>query len=302
MIALSIRSVLCLAALLCVGAGPIIAGAEIDLAGAVVVAPADFSGPENKAVQMLIDEVEKRTQVRWRRVNDAPGEGIPFILINRAPAKRPLLREGYQIKTVGNTVSILANDARGALFGVGHLLRAMRMTKRRITLPDDLNIATAPKYPLRGHQLGYRPKTNSYDGWTLAMWEQYIRDLTIFGVNAIELIPPRSDDDADSPHFPMPPMETMIGMSRIAGEYGLDVWIWYPAMDPDYSDPATVEFALREWGEVFRQLPQIDAVFVPGGDPGHTHPKVLMALLEKQAPALRRYHPNARIWVAPQGF
>src|SRR5262249_45653777 len=50
------------------------------------------------------------------------------------------------------------------------------------------------------------------------------------------------------------------------------------------------------------QLPQIDAVFVPGGDPGHTHPKVLMALLEKQAPALRRYHPNAQIWVAPQGF
>ena len=42
------------------------------------------------------------------------------------------------------------------------------------------------------------------------------------------------------------------------------------------------EFALKEWGEVFRQLPRIDAVFVPGGDPGHTQPKYLMALLEKQ--------------------
>src|SRR5262245_29582182 len=179
MIALSIRSVLCLAALLCVGAGPIIAGAEIDLAGAVVVAPADFSGPENKAVQMLIEEVEKRTQVRWRRVNDAPGEGVPFISINRAPAKRPLPREGYQIKSAGNTVSILGNDARGVLFGVGRLLRSLRMTKRKITLPADLDIVTAPKYPLRGHQLGYRPKTNSYDGWTLPMWEQYIRDLAV---------------------------------------------------------------------------------------------------------------------------
>src|SRR5262245_55691456 len=120
MIAPSIRSALCLAALLCAGAGPIIAGAEIDLTGAVVVAPADFSGPENKAVQMLIEEVEKRTQVRWRRVNAAASEGVPFILINRAPAKRPLLREGYQIKTAGNTVSILGNAARGVLFGVGH--------------------------------------------------------------------------------------------------------------------------------------------------------------------------------------
>ena len=36
-------------------------------------------------------------------------------------------------------------------------------------------------YPLRGHQLGYRPKTNSYDAWTPAMWEQYVRDLVVFG-------------------------------------------------------------------------------------------------------------------------
>ena len=33
---------------------------------------------------------------------------------------------------------------------------------------------------------------------------------------------------------------------------------------------------------MFRQLPRVDAVFVPGGDPGHTQPKHLMALLEKQ--------------------
>ena len=50
------------------------------------------------------------------------------------------------------------------------------------------------------------------------MWEQYIRDLAVFGTNAIELIPPRSDDDADSPHFPLPPMEMMTAMSRIAGQ------------------------------------------------------------------------------------
>ena len=94
----------------------------------------------------------------------------------------------------------------------------------------------------------------------------------------------------------------MIEMSRLANEYGLDVWIWYPAMDADYSDPKTVEFALKEWGEVFRQLPRIDAVFVPGGDPGHTEPKHLMALLEKQTAVLHRYHPKAQMWVSPQSF
>src|SRR5207237_176505 len=179
---------------------------------------------------------------------------------------------------------------------------ALDMTRARNTVDDDLNVVSAPRYALRGHQLGYRPKTNSYDGWTLAIWEQYIRDLAVFGTNAVELIPPRSDDDADSPHFPLPPMEMMVGMSRLLDDYGLDVWNWYPAMDRAYSDPRTVAFALKEWGEVFKTLPRINAVFVPGGDPGHTEPKHLMALLARQAANLHRYHPRAQMWVSPQGF
>ncbi len=126
--------------------------------------------------------------------------------------------------------------------------------------------------------------------------------MAVFGTNAIELIPPRSDDEPDSPHFPRPPMEMMVGMSRLADEYGLDTWIWYPALDEDYAKPATVEFALKEWEEVFKKLSRIDALFVPGGDPGHTHPRPLMAMVEKQAASLRRYHPQAKIWIAPQGF
>ena len=74
----------------------------------------------------------------------------------------------------------------------------------------------SPKYPLRGHQLGYRPKTNAYDAWTVEMWEQYIRDLAVFGTNAIEIVPPRSDDEPDSPLFPLPPAQMMVEMSRIA--------------------------------------------------------------------------------------
>jgi hypothetical protein len=297
---------------------------EISLEDAVVVAPEGLSGPPAKAVAMLVEEVEKRSQIRWPVVHAWPAEAVPAVVVGPASdatagfagphaaffaSMPPSLRsssEGYHIRvqTGGAAPAVLVkgNHARSVLFGVGRLLRTLRLRRGSIRLPARLEVQTEPRALLRGHQLGYRPKTNSYDGWTLAMWEQYIRDLAIFGTNAIELIPPRSDDDADSPHFPLPPMETMIGMSRIAGEYGLDVWIWYPAMDPDYSDPATVEFALQEWGEVFRQLPRIDAVFVPGGDPGHTPPKYLIALLEKQKAVLRRFHPNAEIWVAPQGF
>ncbi|HEX3725333.1 MAG TPA: hypothetical protein VHV08_03790, partial [Pirellulales bacterium] len=210
--------------------------------------------------------------------------------------------EGFRIRGQGANVFVLGNDARGVLFGIGYLLRKMHLNPGQIALEDDLNVATAPVYPLRGHQLGYRPKTNSYDAWDLPQWEQYYRDLAVFGCNAVELLPPRSDDAATSPHFPLPPMEMMVGMSRVADEYGLDVWIWYPAMDRDYSDPTTVQFALDEWEQVYKRLPRIDVIFVPGGDPGHTQPKHLMALLEKQTVLLHKYHPKAQMWVSPQSF
>jgi hypothetical protein len=311
-----------LAAVLAAGRAPDAAGAAeaewLDLSSAVVVAPPERSRPEENAVVMLLAEVEKRSQVRWRRAASWPDAAGPVIAVAAAgawkalPGKEPPAPgadgrpEGFRIRTETRggapLVWVSGNDARGVLYGVGRLLRALRIERRSIRLPAGFAADAAPRTPLRGHQLGYRPKTNSYDGWTAAMWEDYIRDLVVFGANAIELIPPRSDDVPDSPHFPMPQMEMMVAMSRLAADYGLAVWIWYPALDRDYADPATVEFALEEWGEVFRKLPRVDAIFVPGGDPGHTRPMHLLALLEKQAQGLRRFHPRAELWVSPQSF
>jgi hypothetical protein len=302
-------------------AGPLVAG-ELDLHKAVVVCPGNLSKQENKTVALLVEEVQKRTLIRWEVASTWPTESVPVIAVGPAsrlsdfagrhatqlasPRSAPGA-EGYQIqikKSDGKApaVIVIGNDSHGVLFGVGRLLREMHMARGKITLAEDLSISTVPKFPIRGHQLGYRPKTNSYDGWDLHQWEQYIRDLAVFGTNAVELIPPRSDDDADSPHFPLPPMDMMVGMSQLLDDYGLNVWIWYPAMDADYSKAETVQFALKEWGEVFHKLPRIDAIFVPGGDPGHTPPKVLMALLEKQTENLHRYHPKAQMWVSPQSF
>src|SRR6266851_4115232 len=67
-------------------------------------------------------------------------------------------------------------------------------------------------------------------------FEQYIRDLAIFGTNTIEIIPPRSDDDAISPLYTLQPMPMMVKLSEIINRYGLDCSIWYPALDKDYSD------------------------------------------------------------------
>lgn len=295
---------------------------SLELTRAVVIAPADASALERQAVTLLIEEVEKRSGIRWERVPAWPPGPTPVIALGRFAdagtvtgpwaadvdaGRRPGAAEGFRLLTRpggtnGPAVLVVGEDARGVLYGAGRLLRELRMRPGGVDLPGALDVVTAPKSALRGHQLGYRPKTHSYDAWDLPVWEQYFRDLVVFGCNAIELIPPRSDDDADSPHYPRPPLDMMVGMSRLADAYGLDVWVWYPALDRDYGDAATVEAALAEWAEVFRRLPRLDAVFVPGGDPGHTPPRQLMNLLERQAASLRRFHPRAQMWVSPQGF
>ncbi len=193
----------------------------VDLSQAVVVVPDNLSGPEKKAVEMLVDEVQKRTQIRWPVANAWPKTGPAVIAVGPASSlaafggkfsdamsKEPAstAAEGFRIRRMESNLAVVGNDARGVLFGVGYLLRHLHMTASRITLDDDVNVTTAtPSIRCAGHQLGYRPKTNSYDAWDLAQWEQYYRDLAVFGCNAIELIPPRSDDDSSSPHFPLPP-------------------------------------------------------------------------------------------------
>jgi len=294
-------------------------GAErIDLSNAVIVASKSQT-IHAKAADMLHDEIAKRTRIRLRVSEAMPADSIPAIVlgtINSFPLQPfalpsglevPAKTEGYAVwvdmnKRKAPVVCLLGRDNRGALFAAGKLLRILSMSRDKLTLSPNVRVATAPKYALRGHQFGYRPKTNSYDAWTIQMWEQYWRDMVVFGMNAVELIPPRSDDASDSPHFPLPQMEMMVEMSQLADDYGLDVWIWYPAIDKDYTDPKTVAFALKEREEVFKKLPRIDAVFVPGGDPGNTHPKILLSFMEKQKKVLNKYHPKAQIWISPQGF
>lgn len=289
--------------------------ARVDLAGARLVLAPDMTGPERKAAQMLLEETQKRSQLAWPVSKTAEGGGVIIYLGQRDALARafpdlagvvtgPGAREaeGYRLVTSAGRIVIAGNDARGVLYGAGRLLRLMEYGRGAASVTAGLVLETAPTYKLRGHQLGYRPKTNSYDGWDVAQWEEYIRDLVIFGANAIEGMPPRTDDAADSPHFPLPQIEMLAHQSRIAQEYGIDFWLWYPALDENYADPAIVEASLKEWGDVLRRLPRVDAMFVPGGDPGHTPPKVLFPLVARHTAQLQQLHPGAKMWISPQGF
>jgi hypothetical protein len=82
----------------------------------------------------------------------------------------------------------------------------------------------------------------------------------------------------------------------------MDVWMWYPNMGANYSHPDSIQSELTEREKVFSHLPKLDALFVPGGDPGNLEPDELFDWLAKEAKVLVKYHPNAKIWVSPQAF
>jgi len=273
-----------------------------------------------KTADVLREEVEKRTRLCWDAAPSWEPGPAPVIALGVAKDLALLpqgLRaaladsstlgpDGYQLRVFPHdaAIVILGHDARGALYGAGKLLRKMTMRPGMASVPDTLSIATTPRYPIRGHQLGYRPKTNSYDAWSVAQFEQYIRELALFGANSIEIMPPKTDDDPSSPHMKLPAIEMIGQQSRICDSYGLDVWMWYPNMGSaeQFSDPERIDQELAERRHVFQSVPRLDALFVPGGDPGNLEPDILFAWLEKVAAVLHEQHPAAKIWVSPQVF
>lgn len=300
--------------LLSIGTGRIHAQTT-DLASAKIVCTEKSDPIILKAVTILQEEINKRSQIQLQVVKTWPKKVNTSLIVigyeskltaytNQLTRLETTGKDGFKLLTLddGKTILVAGHDSRGVLYGVGKLLRSLEMESGQILLSEALKISSTPKYPIRGHQLGYRPKTNAYDAWTVAQYDSYIRDLAIFGANSIEIMPPRTDDDFTSVHMKLPAIEMIAQQSRICKEYGLDVWMWYPNMCSDYASPDSIKKELAEREQIFSVLPKLDALFVPGGDPGDLEPDVLFIWLEKEAVVLRKYHPNAKIWVSPQVF
>lgn len=298
--------------------GPSAWTAEIDLShAAVVTRPGDLPNAESTAAKVLIEEVQKRTGLvlgattKWPKsgaviaITSRPDEPVwdhtaPVRLGREVPEKKP---EGYRIFVQQGTsqpvVWITGGDARGALFGVGNLLRIVNWSQAKWSIAADTDIATAPVYPIRGHQLGYRAQANSYDAWSPAQFEQYIRELTFFGVNTIENIPFEDDRKTEVMKFSRREMNRAI--SNICDRYGINYGVWAPA-DFDLNDKARREQMLQRFDEFFKETKRLDYIFFPGGDPGHNPPELVLPFLEDVARRMRPLHPKAKIWISLQWF
>lgn len=277
-------------------------GATIDLHDAVVVVrPGVLPHAEKTAARVLVEEVEKRTGVHLNTSSTWPTDK-PVIAIT-STGSVVTKAEGYRLfvdqSRAQVAVRIMGADPRGALFGVGNFLRVADFSKGRVSINSPLDIATAPKDPIRGHQLGYRTQANSYDAWSPQQFEQYIRKLTFFGANSIEGIP--FQDERPTPVMKFSRREMNRAMGEICQRYGIDYWVWIPA-DFDLNDQKKRANLLARSDEFFKDTPELTGIFFPGGDPGKNSPELVLPFLAEMSKHLLPLHPKAKIWMSMQQF
>ncbi|MCC6491094.1 MAG: right-handed parallel beta-helix repeat-containing protein, partial [Candidatus Hydrogenedentes bacterium] len=123
--------------------------------------------------------------------------------------------------------------------------------------------------------------------------------LIVFGANAIENTP--IVDAGSSPHFPVTPAVMNHALSQICEDYDIEYWAWIPA-NFDLTNPTLRAQSLAQHEAFYQNCVRLDAVFVPGGDPGDNPPDLVMDFLEDVAALLATYHPSAGVWVSNQGF
>ena len=156
---------------------------QADFSHAVIFSPQQNNAQLQQAMLVLQQVIEEHSNIRLPfapNINTKSNRLI-VVCISKQEAVFPKAfntslnklsstgKDGYKITFLKDeqTIVVAGFDERGALYGVGYLLRKMEMRKGQILVPENLNISSTPAYPIRGHQLGYRPKTNAYDAWSV---------------------------------------------------------------------------------------------------------------------------------------
>ena len=280
-----------------------------DLSGAVIFTAED-STVQAKAAEMLQDEIAKRTGIEPPITDVTPEPGAAAIVLGTVDTITevpedvavPEKAESYAIWADGPSVKLVGRDDRGALFAAGRLLRLLTMRQGELALDPETRLTATPRYRVRGHELGFRHTSNTYDKWDLAQYEQYIRDLVVFGANMVQLIPNMDPELVDGPHMDGTIWDTTEQLTELIGSYGLDVWFWFPPSEDEPLVGDGGEKALLQSRGAFERFSPIDAVFIPGGDPGDTHPEVLLPWMEQLKPVLAETHPDAELWLSNEAM
>lgn len=241
-----------------------------------------------KAAALFCDEIERRTGIRPEMKSKADEPCIAFCVDGNLTDK-----DSFRIFTMDRTIVLTASGIRGLIYAYSMFLRKTEYRDGRIVLVEPIDGDYAPDKTIRGHQLGYRTISNTYDAWTPAQYRRYYLDMMAFGSNTVEHIPARGDgstnvlmqSDAD---------EMCVQGSAIADEFDLDVSLWIP----NDSLPIAESTSVRR--EIFERCPRLNVVFPPGGDPGDYPADAFLQRVTSISRALKEVKPHAQMWPSAQ--
>lgn len=290
----------------------------IDLSRAIIVT-ADDSLIVKTAQRMITEEILQRTGVELSHSTthdvkrptivlcrgDSPPTGLrDFVTAMDVPENAEGFAIAVHSEGAAPVVVLAGRQERGVLFASGRLLLALRMDKDQIELPNDYRIATAPRYPHRGHQIAYRNLAHCYDAWTPDTYEQYMRELAIFGANAFETTSFGDPEQRNGPHAKVTYGEMATAWSRIGAHYGFELWLFAAAIGGHGESEEQLPEIIRGRLQTIRNMPRLDHLCLTGGDGGSTHrrPDLMLEWTGRLAKEARKIHPGLGIWVANQGF
>ena len=250
-----------------------------------------------KSAEILRDEVASRTGLQLdgsQSDNSTIVIGTETYLLENDPSTatflgklKPTGADGFKIAfdPTQKRLLIAGHDPRSTIYGVGWLLRKSILRQGSMTLTYPGDISVTPAESIRGIDLNPpHPKAKDpNDPKVIAQFEQSIRDLMIFGMNSVGVlrrVPPR--------------------YVELMKSYGLEIWLVNFYNGNVYSEEESLSRELEGREKVFQSFPAIDHLCTKSGDPGELDPATFFKVQEREVKLLKKYHPQARVWVVPQ--
>lgn len=243
---------------------------------------------ERKAAELFSEEIKHRTGQTVPVSGEAADRFfIKLVIEDESKA------ENFSINVTADGITVTAHRLRSLIYGFFFILRKCEIKNGRLILIKDVTGDYSPAMALRGHNLSFTEGNNTCDAWNKAQYRTYILELMAFGLNTAE--DSYCVKNVKTDLMPMEPREALEAISEICVELDLDVMLFYP-LDKKFSDEETAQKVVDE----LKDLPRLNYLFLPGGDPGNLQAKPFAERCKKIYSSLSKIYPDIKLFPSAQ--
>lgn len=244
-----------------------------------------------KAATLFAGEFNKRTGKSLPVFEEAPS--FPKIIFKNDTSLDN--KDFFEIRQSEGVITVIAATVRGLIYGYSLFLRKCTFKNGNVTLIKNISGKYSPQKSIRGHQLGYRSKPNTYDAWSYEQYFRYYLDIMAFGSNTVEHNGTREDGEFQNSLMKYSQNEFLAEASRLADTLDLDVSLWQ-----GNNSNETESEALAKNENMYKIMPRLNIVFCPGGDPGELPAREFVERCLKTEKILKKHHPHAVVHPSAQ--